>query len=363
VERLKNLRKKLPLDNLDGMLIGSPANRRYLSNFTGSAGWLIISVKKAYLAVDFRYVEQAGRESTAFEVYPFRGDIGAWLPTLLQEMGVRRLGVESDHLPVSTYQSLTRNLQKTDIQMQVVCEKNTVEALRMVKDHNELQHMESACKLADAAMLHARRILRAGISEKQVAWELESFMRQNGSQPLPFDIIVASGQNAALPHAQPMDKLISEGEPVVIDLGARYQGYCSDITRTFIIDKSNDVFHKIYNIVLGAQLTGLSIIEAGMNAGVADGLVRGIIDNAGYGEQFGHGLGHGVGLEMHEAPRLGTLSEDTLQENMVFTIEPGIYIPGWGGIRIEDTVVIRDGKLNTLTHAGKEALVDGGNRP
>jgi Xaa-Pro aminopeptidase len=171
---------------------------------------------------------------------------------------------------------------------------------------------------------------------------------QHGSDPLPFEIIVASGPNAALPHAQPSDRLISEGETVIIDYGARCGGYCSDITRTFMIGQQTEKFNTVYNIVLGAQMTALSVIEKGMSARAADALARGMIENAGYGEFFGHGLGHGVGLETHESPRIGSLSDDILQDGMVFTVEPGIYIENFGGVRIEDMVLV--------TETGREIL-------
>jgi Xaa-Pro aminopeptidase len=230
----------------------------------------------------------------------------------------------------------------------------------MIKDGNELALVKKAAEIADMSMLFIRSHLRAGVTEKQFAWEIECFLRQNGSAAMPFEIIVASGPNSALPHAQPTDKLMAPGESVTVDLGARYNGYCSDMTRTFMIGKSDTQFDNIYNIVLSAQLTGLSVIASGMAAGEADKLIRGMIDKAGYGEQFGHGLGHGVGLEVHEQPRLGSQSTDVLEDNMVFTVEPGIYIPGWGGVRIEDTVTLENGKLVCLTHASKEALIQGG---
>jgi Xaa-Pro aminopeptidase len=361
LERLIRLRDKLASNELDGMLVGSSANRRYLSGFTGSDGWLVATPKKASLAVDFRYVEQAKMESPNFEIVYIRGDISQWLPALIKEYDIKHLGVEADHLAVSTYQSICNAAQSDQSKTQILPRKSIVESLRMIKDDSELASIKKAAEIADKSMAFIRSHLRAGVTEKQFAWEIESFMRQNGSAAMPFEIIVASGPNAAHPHAQPADRLIAMGEPVTVDLGARYNGYCSDMTRTFMIGKPDTQFDNIYNIVLSAQLTGLSIIASGMAAGEADKLIRGMIDKAGYGEQFGHGLGHGVGLEVHEPPRLGSQSTDVLEDKMVFTVEPGIYIPGWGGIRIEDTVTLDDGKLVCLTHASKEALIQGGN--
>ena len=357
MQRLMNLRKQLLPGGPDGLLIGSSPNRRYLSGFRGSAGWLLITSSAAYLAVDFRYVEQAREEAGGFEILHISGDLQAWLPGLITTLDISKLGIEADHVPYSTYQSISQLCKTAKPHCKIVPVKNMVESLRMLKDGDELIAIQTACKIADEAIRDLALRLEAGMSEKQVAWKLESLLRQRGSDTLPFEIIVASGPNAALPHAQPSERLICEGETVIIDFGARCGGYCSDMTRTFMIGQQTEKFNTVYNIVLGAQMTALSVIEKGMDARSADALARGMIETAGYGEFFGHGLGHGVGLETHESPRIGTLSNDILQDDMVFTVEPGIYLPGWGGVRIEDTVTITGGKLRTLTHASKNAHI------
>jgi Xaa-Pro aminopeptidase len=360
IERLTRLREKMAADGIDAMLIGSAANRRYLSGFSGSEGWLLITGQKAGLAVDFRYVEQAKIEAPSCEVHHVKGSVTQWLPDLLKAWQVKQVGIEADHLSVSLYQLICNSLKPEEMHIQVLPVKCIVETLRATKDDSELAAIRRAAEIADTAMEFIRSHLRTGITERQFSWEIESHMRQNGSAPMPFEIIVASGPNAALPHARPSGREIAAGEPVTVDLGASYDGYCSDTTRTYIIGKPDGQFDNIYNIVLSAQLTGLSVIKSGMSAGEADRLIRGMIDKAGYGQQFGHGLGHGVGLEVHEPPRLGSQSEDMLGDNMVFTIEPGIYVPGWGGVRIEDTVTLENGKLVCLTHSGKDALIQGG---
>lgn len=360
LNRLNALRRKLEIEGIDGILIGYPCNRRYITGFTGSAGWVIVTQTRAVLAVDFRYVGQARSESPAFEISYITSDVSEWLPSRLVDLGIIKLGIEVDHMTVSQYQAIIKSLREKAGSAQIVQTTDMVESLRIIKDAGELTCIAKACEIADLAVTYIRSHLRTGITEKQFAWELESFMRQHESGLMPFDIIVASGTNAALPHARPGEKMIGEGEPIIIDLGASYQGYCSDMTRTFIIGKEDNTFNNIYNIVLSAQNAGLALIKPGMECSAADGLVRSMISNAGYGENFGHGLGHGVGLETHEAPRLGTRSSDKLQEGMVFTVEPGIYIPGWGGIRIEDTVTIKDGKIICLTKSDKNALISGG---
>jgi Xaa-Pro aminopeptidase len=358
LQRLNDLRGKFDSNNIDGLLVGSPVNRRYLSGFSGSAGWIVISAKEALLAVDFRYVEQAKKETKDFEVIYIRGEMAAWLPEIIGRLGIKKLGIEKEHTSLAAYETLCSVFQTNAPSIQPL--KNIVESLRTMKSKEEIAHISRAAEIADKTMAYISSHLRIGISEIQFAWELENFIRDQKYEPLPFDTIVASGRNAALPHARPTDKLIATGEPVTVDLGARYNDYCSDITRTFVIGKGDTDFYKIYNVVLGAQLAALSIVEAGMKGADADGIARKMIDKAGYGAYFGHGLGHGIGLETHEAPRLGVSSDDILLENMVFTVEPGIYIPGWGGIRIEDTVCFKGGKIKSITNAGKEPHVLGG---
>ena len=360
MNRLSSFRNSFAANGIDGALIGAAGNRRYLSGFSGSAGWIVVSPLRACLAVDFRYVEQARQQSPDFEVLYIKGDISGWLADLVSGMDIGRLGVESDHLSLTTYRSICRAAQATKVEFQVTPIKSAVEPLRAVKDADELACITRACAMADSALEHMVPSIEAGLTEKQLAWQIENLIRQEGSEPLPFEIIVASGPNSAMPHARPTDRPIAAGEPIIIDLGARCGGYCCDMTRTFVMGKGDERFNNVYNTVLGAQASAIALIRDGMSAGAADGLVRGMIDEAGYGECFGHGLGHGIGLDAHEGPRLGPASDDILAENMVFTIEPGVYLPGWGGVRIEDTVTIAGGKVLALTNAGKKSRLNGG---
>ena len=355
MSRLQKLRDLLDQNELDAIIISHPENRRYISGFTGSAGWLVISKNSAILVVDFRYTEQAKKESLEFEVIQVKGDVIPWLLSRLSEHKFRKTGFEADHISYSTYQKFQNKVKEDNLRIKVLLTTGLVESLRAIKEPGELELVKKAVQLADAAYEEARAILRPGLTEIETTWALEKFLREKGSQTVPFEIIVASGVNSALPHAKPSAKTIVKNEPIVIDLGAIVDGYCCDLTRTFFLGEPDKTFSKIYDIVLGAQLTALSTIASGMNGDQADRLARIVIEQSNYGEAFGHSLGHGVGLETHEAPRLGPKSADVLVDGMVFTLEPGIYVPGWGGVRIEDTVVMQNGKVRSLTRAGKKA--------
>jgi Xaa-Pro aminopeptidase len=352
-DRLGKLRSQLAAKGLDGLIVSQAENRRYLSGFTGSAGFLLISQQKAILATDFRYVEQAQAQAPGFEVVQIQGEIAKWLPQLTTELDAQKLGFEGKSISFSTYKELTDALSDAKRKISLTSTDGMAESLRAVKDRDELELIEKAAALADAALEYIIPRIKPDVSEKEIAWEIESFLRRNGSEPVPFELIVASGPDSAMPHARPTDRAIREGEPVVIDIGATVEGYTSDITRTICLGSGDSMYNKVYDIVLGAQLTAMATLQAGMTGEQVDRLARTVIEQAGYKDAFGHGLGHGVGLATHEEPRLGTSSTDVLAEGMVFTIEPGIYISGWGGVRIEDMVVLEEGKVRTITKARK----------
>jgi len=347
--RIEKLRHKLVEAGLDAILVSQGENRRYLSGFTGSAGFLLISEGKAILATDFRYVEQAQGQAPDFEIFQIQGELPVWFPDLASSLNVKRIGFEASNISFSTY----RQLAATMDEKRLVPTEEMVESLRAVKDERELELITRAVELTDDAFEAIAPRISPGMKEKEVAWEIEKLLREKGGESLPFPSIVASGSNAALPHATPSERPILDGEPVVIDIGARIEGYCSDLSRTICPGNKDKTFAKIYDLVLGAQLTAIATIEAGMSGEQADSLARTVIEQGGYGENFGHGLGHGIGLSAHEAPRLGRGSEDVLVEGMVFTIEPGIYINGWGGVRIEDVVALEQGRVNVLSKAKK----------
>jgi Xaa-Pro aminopeptidase len=350
--RVKRLRCRLAEDGLDAILVTQAENRRYLSGFTGSAGYLLISRERAILATDFRYIEQGRAEAPDFDTLQIQGLVSDWLPALLSDSEIAKLGFEAGDLTYRRFNDICEAVGDLGT-VSLVPTEGVVEAQRSLKDEAELDRIERAAELADRALEEVLAGLEPGISERALAWKLESHMRGNGSEPLPFGIIVASGPNSALPHAKPSDREIGLKDPVIIDLGARLHGYCSDMSRTICLDAGDSTFNRIYDIVLGAQLTAMATLQVGMSGEQVDQLARTVIAQAGYGDNFGHGLGHGVGLAAHEEPRLGSGSSDMLVDGMVFTIEPGIYLSGWGGVRIEDTVVLEKGKLRQLTKAKK----------
>ncbi len=354
--RLNRLRDKLQQNGLDTILISQPENRFYLSGFSGSAGYLVISQDHALIATDFRYFQQSERQAPDFQLVKMQGGkpLG-WLLEALSQTRPRRLGFEAEDVSFSFYTALKKALagMPSDQRPRLMATRNLVESLRIVKDPSEMEEIQRAAAMADGALEKVVPGIEAGMTEKQVAWELEKAMREQGADAISFETIVASGPNGALPHHRPGDRVIREGEPIVIDMGARVNGYCSDITRTVVVGTPDEKLKKVYDTVLGAQLTAIATVQSGMTGHDADGLARIVIDKAGYGDKFGHSLGHGIGLAVHESPIVGPRGSTTLEQDMVFTIEPGIYLPGWGGVRIEDMVVLENDKARVITRTPK----------
>jgi len=389
-KRTRKLRNTLADNVIDAIFISQPDNRYYLSGFNGSAGYLVVNNKKAVLATDFRYVEQALSQAPDYEILRIANSISDWFPGLLKDMGIKRLGFEAEAItfdmhrklheallpdrlsdmafirkPIikpglkpgdSTFEINLKNINNKDVSsvgIELIPVSGMVEKLREVKEPEEIKHIEKAVEIADIAYEKVADIIEAGMTEKQVAWEMEKALRENGSEAIPFEIIVASGPNAARPHAQPTEREIQNGDAIVIDMGAKYGGYVSDLSRTLCIGAPDDTFKRVYNTVLDAQRAAMSIIMEGTTGHEADNAARKVITKEGYGEAFGHALGHGVGLAAHEMPRLGQGAKEQLTAGMVFTVEPGIYLTGWGGVRIEDTVMLVDGKAEAITKARK----------
>ena len=334
------------------MLVTQPENRRYLAGFTGSAGVLLVSADQQAIATDFRYYEQAGVECPDWELFKVGYDFEGQLSNLLRHLGLegRAVGFEAAYVSVDQFHRWQSSLAGL---APLTPTTGLVEALRQSKQPDELDAIRRAGALADQALEHIYRWLKPGVTERQAAWELESFMQSRGSAAA-FDIIVASGPNAALPHAHPTQRAIQAGEPVILDLGCVVDGYCSDVTRTVCLGRpQDDRYLPLWQLVLGAQQAAETGLRAGLTGAEGDQLAREVIAAAGYGDAFGHGLGHGVGLAVHEEPRLSRSYPHPLPAGSVVTVEPGVYLPGWGGVRIEDMLLVHDGGAEVLTQAAK----------
>jgi Xaa-Pro aminopeptidase len=340
------------------MLVTQPENRRYVSGFTGSNGVLIIAGQRQAIATDFRYYQQVQSECPDWELFRVGYDFEGHLLDILSDMGLagKSVGFEAGHVSVDQLHNWERALQG---RVHLLCTMGMVEALRMVKDERELQAIRQAVRLADEALDHIYAWMQPGMTERQVAWELETTMRMRGAEKAAFDLLVGSGPNGALPHLSPGERAIQLGEPVVMDLGCVVDGYCSDVTRTVCLgEPQDDKYLEVWNLVLRAQETAIARLKAGIAGPDGDKLARDVIVAGGYGDYFGHGLGHSVGLAIHENPRLGFSYPGQVPAGAVVTVEPGVYLPGWGGVRHEDLVVFHEGGVEMLTAAPKVAVLD-----
>lgn len=338
-------------EGLDGFIVTKPANRRYLSGFTGSSGLLLLTQQgEKYLVTDFRYIEQATAQSPDYQVLKQEPKLAVTLRELIEKHGLRKIGLEKDFVTLSVYDDFASNLPQAEFLPLV----NPFEEKRRLKSPRELESIREAVAVADEAFTEIKQIIRPGLSEKAVAAQLEFIMKKFGAEKNSFDTIVASGERSALPHGLASDKLIQAGELVTLDFGAVFAGYCSDITRTLILGEPDKRQKEIYALVLEAQIAALESIRPGITGTQVDKAAREVIAAAGYGEYFGHGLGHGVGLEIHEEPRFAPRDETVLAPGMVVTVEPGVYLPGWGGVRIEDMIVVSAAGCEILTKAPKD---------
>ncbi len=352
--RLAALRKKMEENGLDAFLVSVPENRYYLSGFeatdlqlTESSGILLVGFDRQVILTDFRYQEEAGRQARGYDLVVYKETWDPELKGIFRNWNVRRLGIEANYLTVQRYRQLKEILQDVHARGEVVPTEGMVEDLRMVKDPDEVERIRESLRLTEQVFDWIWTKIKPGMSEKGLAWMIEAGIRESGAESVSFPPIVASGPNGALPHAVPTDRRLTESDAVVLDLGARLRLYCSDMTRTWLGPRVSDELKRIYGIVRTAQQAAMEAICPGIDSHEVDRIARGIIEEAGYGEKFGHGLGHGVGLAVHEKPGYGKKNSVVLQENMVLTVEPGIYVPGLGGVRLENMVrVTSDGCEN-----------------
>ncbi|MFZ7112551.1 MAG: M24 family metallopeptidase [Desulfatiglandales bacterium] len=358
-KRVEAFREKLRGMSLDTAWIVQPENRQYLSGFRAedgqineSSGSLLINEEICFLITDSRYTLQAQKEAPDFQVYTLEKGLVEELPKLAGATGAKVLGFEEDYITWGFHRQVARGLRRLAAPVRLTPLKGSVEAMRVIKDPGEVRAIETSAGLMDEILAQIIDGLEPGLTEKEIAWRIEDLARERGADGLAFPSIVASGPHGALPHAVPTERKIRKGEPIVFDVGVRLNGYRSDMTRTVFLGSPGPKFRKIYRTVRKAQLAALETIQPGVKSTLPDSVARDMIKNAGFGEYFGHALGHGVGLATHEQPRLAPRNPVELKVGMVVTVEPGIYIPRKGGVRLEETVVIEKDGPRILTKDG-----------
>ncbi|UJF28329.1 Xaa-Pro peptidase family protein [Planococcus sp. 107-1] len=350
--KLQKLRNEMAKQNIEALLVTSSYNLRYITNFTGSAGLALVTKEQAFFITDFRYTEQASEQVTEFKVVQAKTNLLEEAAEKAKELGIESLAFEQDYV---TYSSYLQYQEKMGSALKPVS--GLIEKIRMIKTPEEVGILKAAAKIADDAFEHICGFIKAGQTELEISNELEFFMRKQGATSSSFDTIVASGLRSALPHGVATDKIVEQGDMITLDYGALYNGYISDITRTVAVGEPSEKMKEIYQIVLDAQVLGVEKIGPGMTGIEADAIARDYIKSKGYGEAFGHSTGHGIGLEVHEGPGLSFKSQTVLEPGMAVTVEPGIYLPGIGGVRIEDDILITESGNVRLTNSTKELRI------
>lgn len=349
-KRVQEINKKL---GLDAVLVSNGCNMRYISGFTGETGYLFISDRHHMVITDFRYTYQAEMEAEGYEIVTIgSGGYEEAINEILKNDNVKRLGFEAKDMLYSKYRELKDKLNVDEL----VPVNDEITRLRRIKTSREIEYIRQAESIGDKVFAEILDFIRPGMTELEIAARIEYLLKVYGAQRTSFPAIVASGVNSSMPHAVPTEKKIEYGDFLTMDFGCVYNGYCSDMTRTIVIGKASERQKEIYNLVLKAQLAALEAIKPGLKGKEIDKVARDIIYNAGYEGCFGHGLGHSVGLFIHEEPRLSQNEEDIIEAGMVETVEPGIYIRGFGGVRIEDLVVVTGDGYENLTHSDKTLI-------
>lgn len=343
------LRKKLPESGVDGLLITDLSNLRYITGFTGSSGFSIITKKQPVFVTDFRYQEQAKKQVYGFKIIIETGERTGLIKEIASEYGIKKLGFEDNGISYRTYKKLLKK------KLRLKALPDIAEDLRMIKSAEELFYIKEAVKRAESAFRKLLFFIKPGVSEMALAMKMESLLKESGCKMIPFGVIVASGQNSALPHARPSNRKLKKGDLVLFDWGGEYEGYFSDISRTVFLGAAcMGQRAEIYNLALKAQDAAVRAVKPGTKANLIDKAARDFIKQGGYGDCFGHGTGHGVGIAVHEKPFISWRSNDKIEKGMVFTVEPGIYLPGTGGVRIEDMVFVGRRGAEVLTTLPKK---------
>lgn len=351
---IRNLECLLKAHQIDAAIITGENNIRYFSGFTSKDGILLVHPKSRCLITDFRYIEQAEMQCPDFQIIDAAGPKTIpFIKETLLTLAAKNVWFEDNAISFNTYSSYNEALKEY---IRLVPDQAVISGLRIIKSEDEVNYIREAAAISDKGFLHILDYIRPGISELDIALELEFFLRKNGSEGLAFPIISASGENGSLPHAEPSNKKLKKGEFLTLDFGSKVEGYCSDMTRTVSLGEADDKLKEIYEVTLQAQLKALESIGPDKTGIEVDKQARDYISSKGYGKYFGHGLGHGVGLNVHEAPTLSKRGDNILKPGMVVSCEPGIYLPGQGGVRIEDLVVITENGYENLVSSPKELI-------
>ncbi|OQY02278.1 MAG: hypothetical protein B6I26_01645 [Desulfobacteraceae bacterium 4572_130] len=362
--RIKRLKNEILKKGLDTIIIFSDENRRYLSGYTGengsyaeTAGFIVITKNQLILACDFRYYEQAQNETDFYTVILYKESFSKAVSDILQSVNAKKVGIESLGLTYYHYKEIKKQNSNNRLNIEVIAIDETLKFFRIKKDEYEIEIIKNALAIAETSFMQFKEKICKGMTEKQAAWILEKLMRENGADSMSFKVIAASGKNSAFPHAIPSKRKFNISEPLVFDFGTKLDGYCSDTTRTLVIKKPDDQFKQIYEIVFQAQKKAIDKIKPGVKASFIDKIAREYIDSTKFKGKFKHSLGHGVGMAIHEEPRLSRFNDMILKPEMVVTIEPGIYVPEWGGIRLENMIKITNHGAEVLNTMGYDNYI------
>lgn len=350
--RLKEFRKNITAKKYDGFLIYNRANTYYYTGFGGSSSYTLITKGINYFITDFRYIEYAKNNINGFKIIRQSNDVLNDIMAIIKKEKIKRLGIETD-LPINVF----LKMQKMFSKIRLIPDEKIVREQRIIKDESEIKNIKRAAKITDKVLSEIKSTIKNGMKERDVVRHIKWLSDELGSEKEAFSPIVATGSNSALPHHQSSNKKIKIGDSIIVDLGCVFNSYHSDMTRTFFMNKVSEKMKKIYNIVFQAQKSAIKEVKAGKKCAEIDKIARDIISSYGYGKYFGHGLGHGVGLEVHEPPYLNPTSKYILKKGMIITVEPGIYIPEYGGVRIEDLVLVTKNGAKILSKTSKSLTV------
>ena len=351
--RLNKLHEYISIKNYDGMYITNSTNIRYLTGFTGSAGLLLVLDQSAYFFTDGRYIQQSKEQVQNAKITIISNSYFDELKNHNLLSSKMNIGFESEHMSFSYYETMISNFPKINW----ISTNSIVENLAAIKDNEEIQSLKTAIEITDEVFTKIIPEIKQGVTEKYISTKISYLFKMNGAEGDSYESIIAGGPRSALPHARPTDRKFEKGDFIVMDFGALYNGYHADMTRTLVVGKPTNKHTEIYDIVLESQLNGIKTARSGIPCSKVDNACRSIIQDNGYGDMFNHSTGHGIGLEVHTLPRVHKHNHELLKQNQVITIEPGIYIPDWGGVRIEDDCLILDSSCQPLNKSSKELII------